>query len=104
MPSPFSFLLFSLPVAANSSPPGSVAASEPAPAYQIERSTLATGHGTKFYTQSRGAIVPGERPRVIVTTQLTDPTGAHGYSDLYTMETADDGRTWSEPKLIESLR
>lgn len=75
----------------------------PAP-YRIEVSTLATGHGKQFYTQSRGALIPGEHPRVIVTTQLTDPIGSHGYSDMFSLESADNGRTWSEPKLIESLK
>jgi hypothetical protein len=80
-------------------------AAAPATSFQIEVSTVLTGHGTRFFTQSRGALIPGERPKAIVTTQITDPTGAsHGYSDLYTVETTDNGRTWSEPKAIESLR
>lgn len=71
---------------------------------RIEVSTLLTGHGKEFYTQSRPALVPGDKPRVVVTTQQTDPTGAHGYSDLFTIETSDNGRTWSAPKRVESLR
>src|SRR5262245_4745902 len=73
------------------------------PAFRIEVSTLLTGHGTQFYTQSRGALIPGEPTRVVVTTQETDPTGAHGYKDMFAIETADNGRTWSPPKKIESL-
>lgn len=47
--------------------------------------------------------MPGNLARVIVTTQETDPTGAHGYKDMFSIETADPGRTWSAPKRIESL-
>ena len=72
--------------------------------YEIEVSTLLTGHGTEFYTQSRAALIPGPKPRVMVTTQLTNPTGAHGYSDMFTIETSDNGNAWSAPKAIESLR
>ncbi len=70
----------------------------------MEVATLLTGHGKQFFTQSRGALIPGAPDRVVVTTQETDPTGAHGYADLFTIETADNGRTWSPPKRIESLR
>lgn len=77
-----------------------------AAALRIERSTILTGHGTSFYTQSRPAIIPrdGAPPRVIVTTQETDPTGAHGYKDMFMIETTDLGRTWSKPQRIDSLR
>lgn len=79
-------------------------ATERAPAFQIEVSTLLTGRGKQFYTQSRGALIPGDPVRVVVTTQETDPTGSHGYADLFTIETSDNGRTWSSPQRIESLR
>lgn len=69
----------------------------------VEVTTILTGHGKQFYTQSRAALVPGNLARVIVTTQETDPTGAHGYKDMFSIETADPGRTWSAPKRIESL-
>lgn len=85
-----------------------LAATSPAaaiqPAFRVEVSTLLTGHGKQFFTQSRGALIPGAPARVVVTTQETDPTGAHGYADLFTIETTDNGRTWSSPKRIESLR
>ncbi|MBI5768631.1 MAG: exo-alpha-sialidase [Verrucomicrobia bacterium] len=81
----------------------SVALAAPAP-YRIEVSTLVTGRGTQLYTQSRAALIPGATPRVIVTTQETDPTGAHGYKDMFYLETADLGRTWSPLQRIDSLR
>ncbi|MBL9201452.1 MAG: exo-alpha-sialidase [Opitutaceae bacterium] len=72
--------------------------------FHIERSVILTGRGKQFYTQSRAALIPGERPRVILTTQETDPTGAHGYKDMFVVETTDLGRTWSAPRAIPSLR
>jgi hypothetical protein len=78
-------------------------AAETTPAYRIEVSTLVTGQGKNLFTQSRPALIPGDPARVIVTTQATDPTGAHGYSDMFTVETSDNGKTWSAPKRIESL-
>jgi hypothetical protein len=74
------------------------------PALRIEVSTVLTGRGKQFYTQSRAALIPGPAPRAILTTQETDPTGAHGYKDMFAVETTDLGRTWSAPRRIESLR
>ena len=79
-------------------------AAERQPAFRVDVSTLLTGRGKQFFTQSRGALIPGSPARVVVTTQETDPTGAHGYADLFTIETTDNGRTWSSPKRIPSLR
>jgi hypothetical protein len=79
-------------------------AAESQPAFRVDVSTLLTGHGKQFFTQSRGALIPGAPARVVVTTQETDPTGAHGYADLFTIETVDNGRTWSSPQRIDSLR
>ena len=73
-------------------------------AYRIEVSTVLTGRGKQLYTQSRAAIIPGNPVRVILTTQETDPTGAHGYKDMFMVETLDLGRTWSAPAPIASLR
>jgi hypothetical protein len=72
--------------------------------HRIEVSTLLTGRGKQLYTQSRPALIPGNPARVIVTTQETDPTGAHGYKDMFFLETTDNGRTWSSPQRIDSLR
>jgi hypothetical protein len=74
------------------------------PAFRIEVSTVLTGRGKQFYTQSRAALIPGVAPRVILTTQETDPTGAHGYKDMFMLETRDLGRTWTPPARIEPLR
>jgi hypothetical protein len=79
-------------------------AADPAPGFRIELSTILTGRDLQLYTQSRGAVIPGNPARVIVTTQETDPTGAHGYKDMFAIETTDGARTWSKPKRIDSLR
>lgn len=75
-----------------------------AQSFRIERSVILTGHDHHFYTQSRAAVIPGPTPRVILTTQETDPRGSHGYKDMYMLESTDLGRTWSPPSPIESLR
>jgi hypothetical protein len=79
-------------------------AAEPARDFRIEHHTLLTGRGRQFFTQSRAALIPGLTPRVIVTTQETDPTSTHGYRDMFMIETRDAGRTWTSPERIESLR
>jgi hypothetical protein len=73
-------------------------------AFRLERSTILTGYDHAFYTQSRPALIPGNPARVIVTTQETDPRGAHGYKDMYMVETTDLGATWSRPQPIVPLR
>lgn len=83
--------------------PASILCAGEAP-YRIEVSTVLTGRGKQFYTQSRAAIIPGNPARVILTTQETDPTGSHGYKDMFMIETLDLGRTWSAPAPIASLR
>ncbi len=72
--------------------------------FRIERSVILTGHDNHFYTQSRAAIIPGATPRVILTTQETDPRGSHGYKDMFMLESRDLGHTWTKPVAIESLR
>ncbi len=72
--------------------------------FELEVSTVLTGRGKSFYTQSRAAIIPGPTPRLLLTTQETDPTGSHGYKDMFSVEPTDLGRTWSAPQRIDSLR
>ena len=112
---PLSFTLALLPaLAANAAPAPALATATatataptaaPAPsAFTLEVSTVLTGRGKSFYTQSRAALIPGPTPRVILTTQETDPTGSHGYKDMFYLESVDLGRTWSAPQRIDSLR
>jgi len=62
-----------------------------------------TSAGEYNWSQSRAAVIPGDPPRVIVTTQEIERRGSHGYRDLYYTETTDGANTWSAPRRIESL-
>ena len=74
------------------------------PPFRIEQSVVLTSGPDLHYSQSRAALIPGSPPRVLVTTQEIEKSGSHGYRDFYSVETTDNGRTWSSPVPIESLR
>jgi hypothetical protein len=78
-------------------------ASAAEPAFRIENSTVLTSTGDYHWSQSRAALIPGDRPRVIITTQESEKRGSHGYRDIYVTETTDGARTWSTPKRVENL-
>ena len=73
-------------------------------AYRTELSTILTGPRESLYFQSRGAVIPDSPQRIIVTTQLTDRFGSHGYRDVFQIESTDGGKSWSSPTPIETLR
>jgi hypothetical protein len=75
-----------------------------APAYRIEHQTLLTGKKGLHLTQSRTALIPGIPQQVILTTQETELSGAHGYRDMLHVFSEDLGRTWKTPVHIENLR
>jgi hypothetical protein len=75
-----------------------------APALRIENATILTSSPNIHWAQSRAALIPGAQPRVLLTAQQTEKSGAHGYRDLYMAETTDLGKTWTTPTAIESLR
>ncbi len=79
-------------------------AAENPPAFRIENQTVLTSTNELHFSQSRAALIPGAPGRVLLTTQQTDPVGAHGYRDLHSIETTDNGRTWTTPAPIEPLR
>ena len=72
--------------------------------FRIEAGVIATSPREYYLTQSRGALIPGNPSRVIITTQETEKTGAHGYRDLFSLESTDAGRTWTPPVRIDHLR
>jgi len=74
------------------------------PAFRIEQSVVLTSPPELHFAQSRAALIPGEPARVILTTQQTEKAGAHGYRDLFSVETQDDAKSWTAPVRIESLR
>lgn len=72
--------------------------------FEIDQLTALTGPKEFLYMQSRGALIPGKTPRVLVTTQQTERVGSHGYRDMFQIETRDGGKTWSKPRVITSLK
>jgi hypothetical protein len=72
--------------------------------FRIERTTIVTGPEKYYFTQSRGAVVPGAGGLILVTSQEAERVGSHGYHDVFQIESRDGGRTWTEPARIESLR
>jgi len=72
--------------------------------YTIDRGSIAEGRRDWYFMQPRGAAVPGNPPRVIVTAQQMFTTTTHDYRDQFQIETSDLGQTWSKPKRIEPLR
>jgi hypothetical protein len=78
-----------------------VAADEP---LRIEIQTVTTGPADYYFAQARGALVPGDRPRIVVTMQEIERKGSHGFHDWWQVESRDLGRTWSKPVRLESLR
>lgn len=72
--------------------------------FRIEHSVVLTSPPELHFAQSRAALVPGSPPRVLLTTQQIEKTGSHGYRNLFSVETADGGRTWSPLKSIDSLQ
>jgi hypothetical protein len=76
------------------------AADEP---LKIEIQTVATGPTEYYFAQARGAAIPGESPRIIVTMQEIERAGSHGFHDWWQVESRDQGRSWSKPARLESL-
>lgn len=72
--------------------------------YKIELSEPLKGTEEFLFLQSRAAAIPGDPPRILMTTQETGRYGAHPYGDMYQIETTDLGKTWTKPRILESLR
>jgi hypothetical protein len=87
---------------------GLLVAQEGESSFRIEHGTILTSPAELHFAQSRAALIPagsisGGPPRVLLTTQQIEKAGSHGYRDVFTVETADGGRTWSGLRRIESL-
>jgi len=83
--------------------PLAITAEEPVAGFEIQRMATFQGPADYYYMQTRGTMIPGATPRVLVLTQEIEKTGAHGFRDVFQIETRDFGRTWTQPKRIESL-
>jgi len=72
--------------------------------FRVEQRVILTSPKHLHFAQSRAALVPGDPPRVLLTTQQIEKAGSHGYRDVFTVETSDGGRTWSPLQSIQSLK
>jgi hypothetical protein len=92
-----SFICFALTSAQSADPVEPVA---------LKFETRASIDGSKDWDwwQARTAFVPGESPFLITTMSETGRTGTHNFHDIYQSISRDDGRTWSKPAHIPSLK
>ena len=73
--------------------------------FRIENQVILTSEGQGLhFLPARAALIPGTPSRVLLTIQQMETIGTHGFRDLYSSETSDSGRTWSQPERIEKLR
>ncbi len=79
-------------------------AAEEGPDYSIRCEEVLRGSYPVLFLQSRAAIIPGQPPTAIITTQETKLRRTHDYCDIYQIVSQDLGRTWSKPRLVPSLK
>lgn len=70
---------------------------------RIEVTPSFEGPQQYYYMQTRGTLVPGDEPWVLVLTQEIEKQGAHGFRDVFQFETRDGGRSWQGPQRIDNL-
>ena len=73
-------------------------------ALKFETRTPIDGSKDWDWWQARTAFVPGNSPFLITTMSETGRTGTHNFHDIYQSISSDDGRTWSKPAPIPSLK
>lgn len=73
-------------------------------ALKLETRTSIDGTRDWDWWQARTAYVPGESPFLVTTMSETGRTGTHNFHDIYQSISRDDGRTWSKPEPIPSLK
>ena len=71
---------------------------------KFESRTAIDGSKEWDWWQARTAFVPGAEPLLITTMSETGRTGTHNFHDIYQSISRDDGRTWSPPAAIPSLK
>lgn len=71
---------------------------------KFENRTSIDGSKHWDWWQARTAFVPGTPPSLFTTMSETGRTGAHNFHDIYQSISRDDGRTWSQPESIPSLK
>lgn len=73
-------------------------------ALKFETRTSIDGSKDWDWWQARTAFVPEPQPLLITTMSETGRTGTHNFHDIYQSISRDDGRTWSQPAAIPSLK
>ena len=80
-----------------------VGAVEPV-ALKLENLQSIEGSAKWDWWQVRTAFVPGKKPMWITTMSETGKTGSHDFHDIYQSVSRDEGRSWSNPTAIASLK
>lgn len=70
----------------------------------VERSVIVEGDAQWDWTQARTARVPGDDAYLLTTMSRTAKVGAHGYHDVFVVFSEDQGRSWTQPAVIPSLK
>ena len=71
---------------------------------RVEKLTAIQGTERWDWWQARTAQVPGERPLWITTMSETGKKVSHDFHDIYQSLSRDEGKTWSKPEIIHSLK
>ena len=83
-------------------------AQEPLPvkkvALRVERLAAIQGTERWDWWQARTAQVPGDQPLWITTMSETGKKVSHDFHDIYQSLSRDEGKTWSKPEIIHSLK
>ncbi len=73
-------------------------------AYRLAHDVILKSAGPYYWSQSRAAFIPGAKPQVLLVTQEMEKAGTHGYRDVFTTSTIDNGKTWGTPDRVDTLR
>ena len=83
-------------------------AQEPLPvkkvALRVEKLAAIRGTEKWDWWQARTAQVPGDQPLWITTMSETGKKVSHDFHDIYQSLSRDEGKTWSKPEIINSLK
>ena len=72
--------------------------------FKLENLGVIEGTDKWDWWQARTAYVPGTKERWVTTLSETGKTGTHDFHDIYESSSFDQGRTWSRPSLVSTLR
>ncbi len=72
----------------------------------LRMETLTAIRGTEQWDwwQARTAQIPGEHPLWVTTMSETGKKVSHDFHDIYQTVSRDEGKSWSEPTIIPSLK